>query len=361
MHVSSTSKKITHIVSSLNVGGAERFVIDLCQVQQQNGYQVNIVSLGSKRDDLVSEAGSKGIPVDVISQIHGWRLVQAYRLLCGADIIHFHSPHAVKLFNPFIGLLQRRSMIYTRHGAAPLEAEHWRSLHRKIRPYIDAITFVSQEGMHNFQSMHHWSDLPVRVIDNGIDTNALRLDTDKHQVSKLRLGSVGRMVKLKGQITLLEAVAGLPQEQRDRIIIDFFGDGDCRQGLESYVRQHLSDATVNFHGMVGDRDEIYNTFDVLCVTSETEGLSLAVIEAMAYKKAVLATNVGGNPKLVEHDANGLLFNYADTGTLTAYIGALLDDASRVAAMGEQGRRKVEQFFSLQATAAKFDELYHQGQ
>ena len=359
MHVSSTPTKITHIVSSLNVGGAERFVIDLCQVQQQNDYQVNIVSLGSKYDDLVSEAENKGIQVDIISQIHGWRLVQAYKQLSMADIIHFHSPHAVKLFNPFIGMLRSRSIIYTRHGAAPLEAKHWRRMHRKIRPYINAITFVSQEGMDNFQSTHHWSDLPMLVIDNGIDINALRIDSSDRESKPLRLGSVGRMVKLKGQVTLLEAVAGLSKEQRDQVAIDFFGDGDCRAALESFAKRHLPDANVNFHGMVGDRDDIYNAFDVLCVTSETEGLSLAVIEAMAYKKAVLATNVGGNPKLVEHGVNGLLFEYADSDTLKAFISELLAEPSRVTAMGEKGRQKVEQFFSLQATAAKFDELYKQ--
>ncbi len=359
MHASSTSKKIIHIVSSLKVGGAERFVIDLCQVQRQDGYQVSIVSLGDKSDDLVDEAQNRGIAVNIISPLYVWRLIQAYYLLSKADIIHFHSPHAVKLFNPFLGLLSQRAMIYTRHGAAPLEAEHWRRLHKKIRPYFNAVTFVSREGMENFQSMHHWSGLPLLVIDNGIDIDAITIRTSERQGSTLRLGSVGRMVALKGQINLLEAVAGLEANKRDRIVVDFFGDGDCRQRLEDYASQHLDKNNVHFHGMVGDRDEIYNSFDVLCVTSETEGLSLAVIEAMAYKKAVVATNVGGNPKLVAHDVNGLLFEYADTQTLKSYLSELLDNPSKIEAMGSNGREKVEQSFSLQATASKFEALYQQ--
>ncbi|GGW86905.1 glycosyltransferase family 4 protein [Alteromonas halophila] len=361
MHLSSTPSKIIHVVSSLNVGGAERFVIDLCQVQQKQGYQVSILSLGNQHDELVEEAGHKGITANVVSQVKGWRLLQSYRLLVKADIIHFHSPHAIKLFSPIIGALQKRIMVYTRHGAAPLHAPHWQRLHKKIRPFVNAITFVSNEGKQNFQSIHAWSGLPMEVIDNGIDIDAINVTDNRRDSTLLRLGSVGRMVKLKGQHFLLEAIAGLTKERRQRVTVEFFGDGECRKELQQFAQTNLPDTRITFHGMVDNRDDIYNAFDVMCVTSETEGLSLAVIEAMAYKKAVVATNVGGNPKLVEHDTTGWLFEYADTETLKTLINKLIDEPTLAQKMGANGREKVAQAFSLNITADKFNQLYLPGE
>ena len=106
--------------------------------------------------------------------------------------------------------------------------------------------------------------------------------------------SVGRLVPLKGQQFLLEAIAALPETERQRISVQIFGDGPDRERLEAIAGNTLKDIPVVFHGNVMDREEIYRQIDVLAVTSRTEGLSLAIMEAMARQIPVIATAVGGN-------------------------------------------------------------------
>jgi glycosyltransferase involved in cell wall biosynthesis len=114
---------------------------------------------------------------------------------------------------------------------------------------------------------------------------------------------------------------------------------------------------VYFHGMVQDRNVIYSSIDALVVTSETEGLSLAIIEAMAYGCAVIASNVGGNPKLIEQDVNGWLFEYDDNKTLSEFIHTLQTQQALLSTFGKAGRQKIEQQFSLDNCADKYSEIY----
>ena len=165
------------------------------------------------------------------------------------------------------------------------------------------------------------------------------------------------MVDLKNQISLLEAVATLPIEEQQKIEINFYGDGPCLAELKLFSDRNLENVAVNFHGMVQDRNIIYSSFDALIVTSETEGLSLAIIEAMAYGCVVIASNVGGNPKLVEHNKNGWLFEYNDTKTLAKYIQKLSTDKALISYLGSEGRKKIESQFSLDNTAQKYTDIY----
>ncbi|MEW9798971.1 glycosyltransferase family 4 protein [Alteromonas sp. CYL-A6] len=357
MSESSAARKIIHIVSSLKVGGAERFVIDLCQIQQKEGHKPAIFSLGASDDELVTESRSKNIPTYTVSRKRGWRFLKAYYLLRRASVIHVHSPHALKLLSPLLPLLSSRKIIYTRHGARSLSSKRWKMLHQFSRSYVSAVTFVSEEGRDIFVSEHKWTGMPVEVIDNGIDTDAMKSREAVRQTGRLRIGSVGRMVALKGQIHLLETLAAMSPDQRTGFDIHFYGDGPCREELTAYATQNLPDVPVTFHGMVSDREQIYNNIDVLCVTSETEGLSLAMIEAMSFERALLATNVGGNPRLVEPDINGILFEYGDKHALADALLKMAADRRRTMQMGQAGRQKVISQFSLRATSDRFEALY----
>jgi len=149
----------------------------------------------------------------------------------------------------------------------------------------------------------------------------------------------------------------LPLDEQKTLEINFYGDGPCMAELKLFNDRNLENVAVNFHGMVQDRNVIYSSFDALIVTSETEGLSLAIIEAMAYGCVVIASNVGGNPKLVEHNTNGWLFDYNDTDSLAKYLQTLNKDRSLISSFGTEGRKKIELQFSLDNTAQKYTDIY----
>jgi glycosyltransferase involved in cell wall biosynthesis len=358
LNIAMTSKKnklkVVHVVSSLKVGGAERFVIDLCKIQKRQGQNAMIVSLGQPSEPLESECDVENIAFFSSKRLLIIKLIQIYFVLVKADVIHIHSQHALKflqLLFPFLNKI----IIYTRHGADFLMDEHWRKLHTKTQPYIKAATFVSQEGMDNFQSVNKWQNTHCSVIDNGVLINPIK--SKMKVLEKLRIGSVGRMIPLKNQMGLLKAIALLSEDVRNNVSVDFFGDGDCLEQLEAFDREYLSSTEVNFHGMVNDRELIYSSFDLLVVTSETEGLSMVIIEAMANQISVIATDVGGNPKLVIPNKTGWLFAYDDDNKLAEIIASIATDKTVLKALGQEAFNYISANFSIESSANKYAELY----
>lgn len=349
-----TSKKITHLVSSLNVGGAERFVIDLCRQQISDGHQCQIISLGNPSDPLVQVCAEHDITVTVLTGIKPKKVLTAYLKLRRQDIIHFHTQHVLKFLQLILSHLNPK-IIYTRHGAAPLAGEHWRKLHRKIRPFINAMSFVSQEASDNFFNTHSWSNINFEVIDNGVilPESTRTIGTKE----KIHVGSVGRMIPLKHQISLLQSVSSLPEEVQQKVAIHFFGDGPERANLERYQQENLPNVEITFYGMVNDREKIYSSFDLLVVTSKTEGLSMVIIEAMADGIPAAATNVGGSPKLVMNNQTGWLFEYQENDKLATIIRECEHDRSLLSLSGRTAREHIETHFSMQATANKYYHLY----
>jgi len=344
--------KIAHIVGSLNVGGAERFVIDLCRAQKSLNIKPAIISLGHPSDPLISECQAGHIPVASYVGSSIAKIFRVFIVLLKFDVIHIHSPYALKFLHRLFPLLNKK-IIYTRHGAAPLTAKHWVRLHAKVKKYISGVTFVSQEGLENFQAQHQWHNMPSVVIDNGVIISPVV----KKKSEKLRIGSVGRMIPLKHQISLLKAVERLSTESKNKIAIHFFGDGECLPALTQYHQEKIADVDVSFHGMVSDREFIYANIDVLVVTSETEGLSMVIIEAMANKIPVIASNVGGNPKLVIDDKTGWLFNYDDDAKLAEHIQRFFDERPLITKYGNNAFSYISDNFSIESAAKEYAKLY----
>jgi glycosyltransferase involved in cell wall biosynthesis len=346
--------KVAHIVSSLNIGGAERFVIDLCEVQKNDGMQPYIISLGKPGEDLEHVCQQLKIQVFSFNNSLSLKLMKVFSKLRKCDVIHIHSQHALKFIYRLLPVLNTKC-IYTRHGASPLTAVHWLKMHKKSARYVDAITFVSQEGFDNFQKTHGWKNIPSSVIDNGVLIKPIEKAKPDHSV--LRIGSVGRMIPLKSQITLLQAASLLPLSIQENLEIHYFGDGKCLPILEAFDEQQNWPVKVFFHGMVNDRNKIYSSFDVLAVTSETEGLSMVIIEAMANRIPVVATNVGGNPKLVIEGKTGHLFDYADDKKLSSLLSAFAEDEQLINTLGNCAFSYIKENFSLETSAKKYAKLY----
>jgi len=336
-------KSVLHILSSLNIGGAERFVIDLA-IEQRQSLKLNsaILSFGKEDDVLVAECIKNNIPVHFVK----------------GDVLHFHSPFTL-LFTCYSPILcRRKKVIYTRHGAEPFNQFKWRVMHKITHSIVDQITFVSNEGQTVFGQVNGWQSKPQSVVDNGIlipkENHRQTLD---QQNLKIKLGSVARMVPLKNQICLLKAISLMPEVLANKFQVHFFGNGPCAELLKSVAAESAFPDNVYFHGMLVDREEIYKYIDVMVVTSEMEGLSIAILEAMARRIPVLATKVGGNPKLVQSNVTGQLFNYNDDKELSRLLTDIAENPQLIEKWGSEAYQLVEQDYSLETVAQKYMKLY----
>ncbi len=356
MQTKTNKLSVLHMVSSLMIGGAERFVLDLCQQQRNDDIKTKIFSFGHQDDPLVSECHNLNLDV-IFNRGHKFfALARLHRILRKVDVIHIHSPHVLKFIAPILPLIGKRKIIYTRHGAAPLDDPTWQMLHKYCEKYIHTITFVSEESQQIFSTHHGWHNKQKWVIDNAVLLPEI-IGGKEVNHDTLALGSVGRMIDIKNQINLLKALVQLSEQDQRKISVHFFGDGPCLDHLQRFKDEHLPNANVVFHGVINQRDKIYSTFDVLVVTSETEGLSLAIIEAMASECAVIATDVGGNPRLVSHENTGWLFDYNDSNSLAKIIETCINDRKTVSEYANRSKTMIEKNFSLQNCANKYKQLY----
>jgi len=165
-------------------------------------------------------------------------------------------------------------------------------------------------------------------------------------LSRPRIVTAGRLVPWKGIGGVIAAVAELREDIPD-ISLVVIGDGPDRGQLESYARARLGGG-YQFTGLLSHQDTlaVIQDADLFVLNSTYEGLSHLLIEALSLGKPVVATNVGGNPELIEDGVSGVLVASKDADGLRSAVRDLLTNTGRRAALSEEAR-KVGQRFSVQ--------------
>jgi L-malate glycosyltransferase len=342
---------VLHVLSSLKLGGAERITVELAKHQRDQGLDAQILNLGSEEDFLVTIGREKAVPVTVseIGSSRTTRYSQINNLFKQFAVVHIHSPRALQFVAPLVPLHSKVRFIYTRHGLNPLRGFYWKMLHLCMRRFIYKTTFVTQSARDVFKQEFNWPEHKTVVIENGvyIPTGIIRSST-----YPLRFGSVGRMIGLKGQRHVLQAVAGLQRKYgdntKDQFELHFYGAGPLQEELKTRAAE-IPGAAIVFHGEVSDVSSIYNNLDVLIVASETEGLSMVIIEAMAHGIPVIATRVGGNPTLVFQNKSGILVEYGDIEDMQNAITTFLQNPDLIHTYGIAAREYIASMFSLEKT------------
>jgi glycosyltransferase involved in cell wall biosynthesis len=248
----------------------------------------------------------------------------------------------------------RGNIVYTRHGAHPYKSAYWRLLHKWVHRYVDHLTFVSQEACEIHRRTYHASGVPHHVLEFGVPLPPGAVSSRAADTASVRIGSVGRLVEVKGQGHIIEAMAALPADRA--LELHFYGDGPERELLQARASARIP-GKVFFHGDVIDRQQIYEAIDILVVASRMEGLSLAVMEAMARGIVVVATDVGGNSRLINDGKTGLLVPYGDPRAIADAVLTLSGDPGLRTRLASAARAHITTHFSLETSAARLVSLY----
>jgi glycosyltransferase involved in cell wall biosynthesis len=172
----------------------------------------------------------------------------------------------------------------------------------------------------------------------------------------LVFGCVASLTPVKRHVDLIEAFA-IVHARLPAARLLLIGDGPLRTTISEQIASlGLQDAV----DLLGDRSNIETllpALDVALLTSSTEGMSNAILEAMACGLPVIATSVGGNLQLVEHQVSGLLVPPSNPAALADAMLALADMPALRRTMGTAGRARIEREFSLDAMAQSYDRLY----
>ena len=206
----------------------------------------------------------------------------------------------------------------------------------------------------------------IRVISNGVDTERFaprredrtefrgRFDFPKDAVV---LGTVGRMVAIKGQYLLLRAAEALIRKG-EKVFVLLVGSGPEQPAYERYVNGSSQlRGRESFAGESQQVPQLLNAKDVFTLPSFGEGMSNTLLEAMATGLPLVATSVGGNSDLVEEGRNGFLIPAGDLDVFTATLHRLVADHRLRSELGINARQKALGRFSLEQMLNSYRQLY----
>jgi glycosyltransferase involved in cell wall biosynthesis len=206
----------------------------------------------------------------------------------------------------------------------------------------------------------------VHLVPNGVDTDRLCPGPSAGVRDRLRFSRdgphvlfIGRLVKEKDLTTLLRAWRVVLQAQ-PLAHLHIVGNGPLRAALEAEGRQLGIAERVIFHGEQTDVLSYLRAADCFVLPSTIEGMSNALLEAMAVALPIVATRIPGTEAVIEHGRSGVLVPVADAAALAQAIAALLGDPAQATALGAAARARVHTNFGIERIADVYQRLYREG-
>jgi glycosyltransferase involved in cell wall biosynthesis len=366
--MTSVGKKTTvlHLSTSSGPGGAERMISTLTAEINQGQFRVIVGLFRSGWLQAECEAREVQTCVMPLAGLFNLQWFRAcLRLLRREQValIHAHEFSAI-LCGWIVATLAGLPLVATVHG----KNYFWEKLRRRVTYRLvsrhGTLVMVSQDLKRFVCDKVGVAENRMEVIYNGVAPAQMVTD-EEVQNSKAELedsgcypmlGVVGSLYPVKGHRFLLEAMPEIIRQwPKAQLLV--IGRGELEVSLKEQVEQLAIGANVHFLGMRQDVPRLLSLLDVCILPSLSEGLSLALLEAMASGKPVVATRVGGNPELIDHGRTGFLVQPEDARDLAANLLKLLSDPETMQQFGRQAEERVRQHFSMKQMVDRYRGLY----
>jgi glycosyltransferase involved in cell wall biosynthesis len=358
------------------IGGVRQYLWGLVPHLERLGLRAEILFLGEGA--ALAEARERGISATAVKKqgrgdlIAIPRLAQVMRARRPA-IVHTHTL-STNFYGRFAGMLARVPMCVTtvhsfmgdllRHdpsGRFGNRLLYWQNQY--MNRFAGRLVAVSK-GVQDRLLSNGMPPERIRLIRCGIDLDAPGLSSsDARRRLELDatdwvIGNVARAHPVKDQMSLLEAA--IPLMRADSAVkLVIVGDGPEIPRLRARARSAGIDRQVRLPGRVPNARASMAGFDVYVLSSRMEGVPLSMLEAMAARRPVVATRVGGIPEVVEDGASGLLVPEAAPDRLREAIGRIREDRALAERLAAGGRRRAEQTYDARETSRELAGLYHE--
>ncbi len=359
-------------------GGAEVYLMQLLASVRAAGVRPRVFCADRRDVDAwVEELERLGYPVEryrPTKEFNPLGYFIARRLLKGFELVHINKTHPRNCLPAVVAarLSGAKVVVATEHLALspdshfPMGRQIITFLVRCTNRLLDRTIAVSELSRDMLISNYHVPPERIVAIRNGMDVERFDEDIDAAAVrAELGLSSnhrvallIGRFAARKGHNYAMRAMRLAAARVPDLRMI-FAGDGELEGELRAEAAELGISDRVFFVGFRRDIPRLLAASDVLLLPSEDECLPLVILEAMSSRRPVIATDVGGISEAVDDGRTGILVSPRDVEGLADAMVDVLGDRERASAMGIEGRRKVEEEFSLEACAAAVFDVYEE--
>ncbi len=256
------------------------------------------------------------------------------------------------------------TVIHTDHSQILTKKKHRAIYSFVMRNLVDFSIAVSSDLEEHLVNVLGVSRNAVTTIPNGIDTARFSVKVDTSRIRRELgigageriIGSIGRLTEQKGMAHLVRAFAAVAaRDANTRLVI--VGDGELRLELERLCRGLGVREKVVFTGIRTDVPVLLNLFDVFVIASLWEGQPIAIMEAMAAGKPIVATEVGGNSEILAGGKYGLLVSAGDAEALAASMARLLFDKSLALKFAGEARAFALRELGAPAMVRKYERVF----
>lgn len=352
----------------LVTGGTQRHLLEVVKFLDRSRFRPIVISAkrGGELGRAIVAAGVELVQLDLGERMLSPDLVRCVRET--AAVFRERRVDVVQCFQwrpALIGMLAARlagrGRVVAGRRSAPVEQGGRGILEDLVVRLADRI-IVNAEALRPRGAAGARTD----VIPSGVDTEIFRPRPDARAATRARLGlpsgppiigTVGRLEVRKGTDVLLEAAAQLRKKGLPEVRVVVVGDGPLRDELPALAaRLGLADQVF----MLGDRSDVHEVLgalDLFVLPSRTEGMSNALLEAMATALPVVATAVGGNPEVVAAETIGVLVPPDNSTAMAEAIARLLASPDAAARLGIAARAHVEDRYSAPAMVRRLEAVY----
>jgi L-malate glycosyltransferase len=365
-----TAPKILVLIKGLGLGGAERLIVDSLPFLNREQFDYEFAYLLPWKDFLVPTITKAGFPVHCLGMQKTWHFPLMQRRL--QNLIRERSYDLIHADLPVTGILAR--LMGRRFGIPVLYTEH--NLQERYHPLTrraNALTFgwndcvlaVSEEVAASINRFDLGSKTKVKILLNGVPVEQVRAEAGNLNGLREEFGIpanhlvVGTVAVFRRQKRLQDwlEVASQVTKQQQNVTFLLVGHGPEEAMLRAKMRELRIEDRVVMPGFRPDGRRVMALMDIFLMTSEFEGLPMALLEALVLAKPVVATAVGGIPEVVKNGDEGFLTLAGAVAELAGCTAKLLSDPQLRQRMGELGAAKVEEKFHLKHRVKFIEALY----
>jgi glycosyltransferase involved in cell wall biosynthesis len=373
-------KKVAHVCTT---SLSHKILVDKLALLQKRGYEIHLVSSREGYDENLLENYNFKIKfVEMCREINLlkdlYSIFLMYKLIKKEkyDIVHTHTAKAGIIGRIAATLARIPLVIHTSHGLpfypgqSKTKYHIYRFLEKVGSLFCHAIASQNKEDMKKIKEIA-FKRTKVLYEGNGVDL--ARLDNIAEQISSDILEEIkkkwgidsskkvllmgARFEPVKDHFFLIDSLYELKKQYRDDFICLLAGKGE----LEGLIRKKIDDLNLSSNvKIVGHQPNIYPYIylsDIVVLTSEKEGIPRILMEAMSFRKPVVASNVLGTRELVVQGVSGYLVQYKDVNSFAKCINQLLDNPELMKRFGENGRKIIEKEYTEDIVVDRIVQMY----
>ena len=351
--------KIVHVVYSLEMGGAEILVVQLCRVQRSNGHDVS-VCVYTSRGPLLEVLRAEDFHVHVIGEgpvaRTAMRFFRVFRSM-QPDVVHCHNPAPTIQAAAGARLAGVGTIVSTRHSlVAPPFDTRAEITYNVISLFCNWVVAICDATRENLYKTPFARRNRITRVYNGVDRLEPVRPEDHPEKCGLTFLFVGRLVEIKDLPTMVRAFAlAIPKIPSLQLWI--VGHGIMRERLEALARELGIADNVTFWGERLDVDRFFSAADVFTMSSVSEGLPMSLLQAMSVGLPALVTNVGGMAEVVRNAHCGLYTPVGDSSAMAEAIVELATNAERREVFANNAKTAYEEHFTLEHMEEAYMALY----